>query len=129
MSSQGEQLASRFQEEALRGTGVGDETQRSRTVIYVKTLTGKTRSLLVESCDLVSRVKQMLQDVEGIPADQQLLIFSGRHLKDNQTLAECYIHGHSTLHLVLRLRGQGHQINCDYKPKMECTFTAVTVSP
>ncbi|KAL9236138.1 hypothetical protein vseg_010843 [Gypsophila vaccaria] len=78
---------------------------RGGTMIKVKTLTGKEIEIDIEPNDTIDRVKERVEEKEGIPPVQQRLIYAGKQLADDKTAKDYNIEGGSVLHLVLALRG------------------------
>ncbi|EFO25235.1 NEDD8 family protein [Wuchereria bancrofti] len=74
-------------------------------LIKVKTLTGKEIELDIEPNDKVERIKEKVEEKEGIPPPQQRLIFAGKQMNDEKTAQDYKVAGGSVLHLVLALRG------------------------
>lgn len=77
----------------------------SSQAIFVKTLTGKKFPLVVTKTDTIQDIMVKIREEDGIPLDQQRLIFGGKQLDHELTLFDYNISDGSTLHLVLRLRG------------------------
>ena len=73
--------------------------------IFLKTLTGSTKTLEVEPKDTIKHIKSLILLYVGTPIKEQYLIFAGKQLEDNKTISYYNIQRESTLHLVLRLRG------------------------
>ena len=74
-------------------------------LVYVKQMTGKTLAIMIGAENTIYELKLIVQHDDGIPPDQQRLIFEGKQLEDGRTVSDYGIVPESTVHLVLRLTG------------------------
>lgn len=79
--------------------------QQQQFQLFIKSINGKTRTLMVEPTTTVGELKRQMQEKEGINPDEQRMIFAGKNLEDTKTMADYNLQAESTVHLVLRVRG------------------------
>lgn len=90
---------------SIIGGGIETEGGNGTRQIFIKTLQGKTLTLEVKPEDSIGAIKQRIFEKEGIPVDQQRLVFNGKQLEDNQSVNDYNMADGCSVHLVLRLRG------------------------
>jgi ubiquitin len=73
--------------------------------IFVRTITGKNLTLEVDPTDSVKALKEKIQEKEAIPESQQRLIFAGKQLADERTMADYNVQNSAQISLMLRLVG------------------------
>ncbi|KAK3805819.1 MAG: ubiquitin-related domain-containing protein, partial [Benniella sp.] len=87
------------------GTVLTYLAKKTSMMVYIDSFTGKTFSLECSDQHTEEELREMIQDSEGIPKDEQRLMFAGKHLEDKRRLKDCHITKGSTIQMTLRLRG------------------------
>lgn len=86
-------------------SNISSGTASGSKSVFIKTLSGKTIPMDVNDSDTIGTIKQRIFEKEGIPVDQQRLVFNGKQLEDGMTIGSYGIESESNIHLVLRLKG------------------------
>lgn len=81
------------------------EKGKKKSIIVVEDMQNRNVSLTVDGSDTIENLKDMIEESEGVPAEMQRLIFSGKQLQDGHNIADYNIQNGSFIHLVLRLLG------------------------
>merc|ERR1711991_693903 len=84
---------------------MADQPGEGQLQLFVKSINGKTRTVVVNNTDTIRQIKEQIRDKEGINPDEQRLIYAGKNLDDTKTVADYNLSADATLHLVLRVRG------------------------